>query len=145
MITIWKIAPALAAGNTMIIKTPELCPLYGQKLGEFVVEAGFPPGVVNILCGLGNVAGSGLSEHMEVRKISFTGSPGVGRQVLAASARSNLKKVTLELGGKGPVIIAPDCDLELAAKRLLFGKLQNSGQVRTHLRRAFHAAFRRVI
>ncbi|KAJ1325995.1 betaine-aldehyde dehydrogenase [Microdochium nivale] len=129
MITIWKLAPALAAGNTMIIKTPELCPLYGQKLGEFVVEAGFPPGVVNILCGLGNVAGSGLSEHMEVRKISFTGSPGVGRQVLAASARSNLKKVTLELGGKGPSIVFDDADWDNALLWTTIGITANNGQI----------------
>lgn len=129
MITIWKLAPALATGNTMIIKTPELCPLYAQKLGELVVEAGFPPGVVNIICGLGNVAGAALSEHMEVRKISFTGSPGVGRQVLAASAKTNLKKVTLELGGKGPSIVFDDADWETALLFTSLGISVNNGQI----------------
>ncbi|KXJ90058.1 aldehyde dehydrogenase domain-containing protein [Microdochium bolleyi] len=129
MITIWKLAPALAAGNTMVVKTPELCPLYAQKLGEFIVEAGFPPGVVNIVCGLGHVAGSALSEHMDVRKISFTGSPGVGRQVLAASSRSNLKKVTLELGGKGPSIVFDDADWDNALLWTSLGITVNNGQI----------------
>ncbi|CAI6098810.1 unnamed protein product [Clonostachys chloroleuca] len=129
MITVWKLAPALAGGNTIIIKTPEMCPLYGQKLAQLIVEAGFPPGVVNILCGLGHVAGAALSEHMGVRKISFTGSPGVGRQIMAAAARSNLKKVTLELGGKGPSIVFDDADWENALFWTSLGITINNGQV----------------
>ncbi|KAJ3542774.1 hypothetical protein NM208_g3918 [Fusarium decemcellulare] len=93
MITLWKLAPAIAAGNVLIIKTPENSPLYGQRLAELVVEAGFPPGVINILCGLGSVAGQALADHREVRKISFTGSTAVGRQILATSAKTNLKKI----------------------------------------------------
>jgi len=129
MITIWKIAPALAAGNTIIVKTPELCPLYGQKLADLIVKAGFPPGVVNILCGLGNVAGAALAEHMDIRKISFTGSPLVGRQILAASSRTNLKKVTLELGGKGPSIVFADADWHNALFWTSLGISVNNGQV----------------
>ncbi|RYP14185.1 hypothetical protein DL765_006546 [Monosporascus sp. GIB2] len=129
MITIWKLAPALAGGNTLVIKTPELCPLFGQKLGQLIVEAGFPPGVVNILCGLGHVAGAALSEHMDVRKISFTGSPGVGRHILTTAARTNLKKVTLELGGKGPSIVFDDADWENALFWTTLGITVNNGQV----------------
>lgn len=129
MITIWKLAPCIAAGNTLVIKTPELCPLYGQKLAELIREAGFPPGVINIVCGLGQVAGQRLAEHPVVRKISFTGSPAVGRQILATSARTNLKKVTLELGGKGPSIIFDDADFENALFWTMIGITANNGQI----------------
>lgn len=105
MITIWKLAPALAAGNVLVIKTPELVPLFGQKLASLVKEAGFPPGVVNILCGEGAVAGQALAEHRGIKKIAFTGSGPVGRRIMHAAADSNLKKVTLELGGKSPSIV----------------------------------------
>lgn len=129
MITIWKLAPAIAAGNTLIIKTPEICPLYGQKLGELVIEAGFPPGVINIVCGRGIVAGRAPAEHMQVKKISFTGSPGVGRSILAASARTNLKKVTLELGGKGASVVFDDADWENALFWTTLGITVNQGQI----------------
>ncbi|KAH7010198.1 putative aldehyde dehydrogenase [Ilyonectria destructans] len=104
MITIWKLAPALAAGNVLIIKPLELAPFFGQKLASIVKEAGFPPGVVNILCGEGAVAGQALAEHRGIKKISFTGSGPVDRRIMHAAADSNLKKVTLELGGKSPSI-----------------------------------------
>lgn len=129
MITVWKLAPALAAGNTMIIKTPEIAPLCGQKLAALIKEAGFPPGVVNILCGLGKVAGQALAEHMGVRKLSFTGSTLVGRGILAASSRSNLKRVTLELGGKGPTIIFADADFENALFWATLGITMHNGQI----------------
>ncbi|KAH6961795.1 aldehyde dehydrogenase domain-containing protein [Ilyonectria sp. MPI-CAGE-AT-0026] len=129
MITMWKLAPAIAAGNTLIIKTPELAPLYGQKLAELIVEAGFPPGVINILCGLGTVAGQALADHAEVRKLSFTGSVGVGRSILASSARTNLKRVTLELGGKGPTIIFADADWENALLWASMGITVHNGQI----------------
>ncbi|KAH8670666.1 aldehyde dehydrogenase domain-containing protein [Ilyonectria robusta] len=129
MITIWKVAPALAGGNTLVIKSPEMCPLYAQKLGALIAEAGFPPGVVNILCGLGSVAGQALSEHMEVKKLSFTGSSGVGRAILATSARTNLKKITLELGGKGPSIVFADADWENALLWTTLGITVNNGQI----------------
>ncbi|CAK7207248.1 hypothetical protein SEUCBS139899_010058 [Sporothrix eucalyptigena] len=129
MITMWKLAPAIAAGNTMIIKTPELAPLYGQKLASLVVEAGFPPGVINIICGLGRVAGQALAEHPSVRKLSFTGSTMTGRGILATAARTNLKRVTLELGGKGPSIVFADADLENALFWATFGITVHNGQI----------------
>lgn len=92
MITIWKLAPAIAAGNALIIKPPELCPLYAQKLAALVLEAGFPPGVISVLCGYGHQVGQALAEHMGIRKIAFTGSLVTGRNILKASANSNLKK-----------------------------------------------------
>ncbi|KAH8886567.1 aldehyde dehydrogenase [Thozetella sp. PMI_491] len=129
MTTTWKLAPAIAAGNVLIIKTPELSPLYAQKLGQLIVEAGFPPGVVNILCGIGSVAGKRLAEHPDVHKLSFTGSGLVGREILAASARTNLKKVTLELGGKGPSIVFSDADIENALNWTVAGITVNNGQI----------------
>jgi aldehyde dehydrogenase (NAD+) len=129
MITCWKLAPAIATGNTLIIKTPELAPLYGQKLASLVREAGFPPGVINILCGLGQEAGQALAEHMGIRKIAFTGSGPVGRRILRASADSNLKKVTLELGGKGASIIFGDADVDNAVFWAVLGVTANNGQV----------------
>ncbi|KAF9774474.1 hypothetical protein IL306_007552 [Fusarium sp. DS 682] len=129
MITIWKLAAALATGNVLIIKTPEASPLYGQKLGELIVEAGFPPGVVQILCGLGTVAGSAISAHPDIRKVSFTGSTAVGRQILAASAKTNLKKVSLELGGKGPSIIFDDANFENALQWASAAITMNNGQI----------------
>ncbi|KAJ4234727.1 hypothetical protein NW759_001718 [Fusarium solani] len=129
MITLWKLAPAIAAGNVLIIKTPENSPLYGQRLAELVVEAGFPPGVINILCGIGSVAGQALAEHREVRKISFTGSAAVGRQLLATSSKTNLKKVSLELGGKGPSIVFADADWENALSWTTAGITVNNGQI----------------
>jgi aldehyde dehydrogenase (NAD+) len=129
MITMWKLAPALAAGNTIIVKTPELAPLYGQKLASLIVEAGFPPGVVNILCGVGTVAGQALAEHPRIRKISFTGSTPVGRSILATAARTNLKRVTLELGGKGPSIVFADADMENALFWTTMGITVHNGQI----------------
>ncbi|KAK7217082.1 hypothetical protein V2G26_005085 [Clonostachys chloroleuca] len=129
MITLWKVAPAVAAGNTIIVKTPEMSPLYGQKLAELVSEAGFPPGVINILCGLGTVAGQALADHLEIRKLSFTGSTAVGRHILASSAKTNLKKVTLELGGKGPSIVFADADWDNALAWTTAGITANNGQI----------------
>lgn len=129
MITIWKLAPAIAAGNTLIIKTPEIAPLYAQRLASLVKEAGFPPGVINILCGEGHVAGQALAEHHGVKKIAFTGSGVAGRKILKASADSNFKKVTLELGGKGPSIVFPDADIENALFWTTVGFTANNGQI----------------
>ncbi|RGP66048.1 aldehyde dehydrogenase [Fusarium sporotrichioides] len=129
MITIWKLAAALATGNVLIIKTPEASPLYGQKLAELIAEAGFPPGVVSILCGLGTVAGSAISAHPTIRKLSFTGSPAVGRQILAVSAKTNLKKIGLELGGKGPSIVFDDANFENALQWTSAGITMNNGQI----------------
>ena len=129
MITIWKLAPCIAASNVLTIKTPELAPLYGQKLGQLIIEAGFPPGVINILCGFGHIAGKALAEHMAVRKISFTGSGPTGRSILRAASESNLKKVTLELGGKGPSLVFEDADFDNALFWTMIGSTANNGQV----------------
>lgn len=129
MITIWKLAPAIATGNVLIIKTPELTPLYGQKLAALILEAGFPPGVINILCGEGRVAGQAIAEHPKIRKVAFTGSTLVGRQILHAAAETNLKRVTLELGGKGPSIVFSDADLENALFWTTLGITANNGQI----------------
>ncbi|RKL18923.1 Aldehyde dehydrogenase [Fusarium oxysporum] len=129
MITCWKLGPAIASGNVLIIKTPELTPLCGQKLAQLVFKAGFPPGVINILCGLGQEAGQAIAEHMLIRKIAFTGSDRTGRRILRAAADSNLKKVSLELGGKGPGLIFPDADLQNAAFWASLGSSANNGQI----------------
>lgn len=129
MITIWKLAPALAAGNALIIKSSELSPLYAQRVAELVKEAGIPAGVVNIVTGEGVSAGQALSEHMEVRKVAFTGSAVAGRKILQAASRTNLKKVSLELGGKGPSIVFDDCDLQNALLWTRIGITANNGQI----------------
>lgn len=109
-----KVAPALAAGNTMVLKTSEYNPLSVLALGELAIQAGLPPGALNVMCGDAE-AGQALSSHMKIRKISFTGSPVVGRMIQAAAAASNLKRVTLELGGKSPVLVFNDTNVESAA------------------------------
>ncbi|KAK2785013.1 hypothetical protein FQN53_008064 [Emmonsiellopsis sp. PD_33] len=129
MITIWKLSAAIAAGNVLIIKSPEQTPLYGQKLAELIVEAGFPPGVINILCGLGATAGDAISRHMRIRKISFTGSIVTGRKIMHAAADSNLKRVTLELGGKSPSIVFDDANLDNAVFWTAIGSTANNGQI----------------
>src|SRR4029077_11476409 len=103
MIASWKLAPALAAGCTVVLKPPEDAPLSSQHLARLIEEAEFPPGTVNVIAGLGRAAGAPLVSHEGVDKISFTGSPEVGRQI-ARSAGESLKRVTLELGGKSPTI-----------------------------------------
>ncbi|KAI5927582.1 aldehyde dehydrogenase domain-containing protein [Camillea tinctor] len=129
LIGFWKIAAAIGAGNVVVIKTAEVAPLWAQKLAELIVEAGFPPGVINITTGLGTVAGQYLAEHHDVRKIAFTGSVRVGREILAASSKSNLKKVSLELGGKSPTIIFADADLNNALYWASLGITMGSGQI----------------
>ncbi len=107
----WRLAPALAVGCTVVLKTAEQTPLSALRLGELILEAGFPPGVVNILPGFGETAGAALANHLDVDKVAFTGSTEVGK-LIAHAATGNLKKVTLELGGKSPVIVFPDADLD---------------------------------
>jgi phenylacetaldehyde dehydrogenase len=109
----WKLGPALAAGCTVVVKPAEQTPLTALRLGELIVEAGFPPGVVNIVPGFGDTAGASLAAHPDVDKIAFTGSTEVGKLIVLAAA-GNLKKVSLELGGKSPNIVLPDADLEVA-------------------------------
>ena len=98
----WKLAPALATGNTVLLKPAEQTPLSALRIGELIVEAGFPEGVVNVLPGFGPTAGAAIARHMDVDKVAFTGSTEVGHLVMEAAAKSNLKPVTLELGGKSP-------------------------------------------
>src|SRR5439155_10143954 len=109
----WKLGPALAAGNCVVLKPAEQTPLSALRLGELIQEAGFPEGVVNIVPGLGETAGAALAAHPDVDKIAFTGSTEVGRLILQA-ATGNLKKVSLELGGKSPNIVFADSDMKAA-------------------------------
>ncbi|KAI8499380.1 Retinal dehydrogenase 1 [Branchiostoma belcheri] len=108
----WKIGPALACGNTVVLKPAEQTPLTALHVAALVVEAGFPPGVMNVVPGYGPTAGAAIAEHMDVDKVAFTGSTEVGRIVQQAAGKSNLKRVTLELGGKSPVIVFADSDSE---------------------------------
>ena len=112
----WKLGPALATGNTIVLKPSELTPLTALRMAPLIKEAGFPPGVINILVGYGNTVGAAITEHMHIDKVAFTGSTLVGRKIMEAAAKSNLKNVTLELGGKSPNIIFNDADLEQAIK-----------------------------
>ncbi|KAH3909271.1 hypothetical protein HBH56_162370 [Parastagonospora nodorum] len=129
MLSCWKIAPCIAAGNTLILKSPELAPLSCLHLAQLIVEAGFPPGVINIITGLGTVAGAALAHHMQIRKIAFTGSTLTGRSILRASADSNLKKVSLKLGGKSPTIIFADADFDDAVEWAAVGITLGEGEV----------------
>lgn len=124
-----KAAPALVAGNTVVLKTSEKAPLAAAKAAELVVEAGFPPGVFNIISGHGMPSGAALSSHMDVRALSFTGSGRTGRLIQEAAAKSNLKKVILELGGKSPAVIFEDADIERAVRETAHSIQWNSGQV----------------
>ena len=128
MIGMWKIAPALACGCTVVLKPAELTPLTALRLGELALEAGLPPGVLNVVPGFGKTAGAALVDHPEVDKVTFTGSPGVGRQILQGAA-GNLKRVTLELGGKSANIIFPDADLDAATRAAASAIFFNAGQV----------------
>ncbi|GAA1749179.1 aldehyde dehydrogenase family protein [Nonomuraea bangladeshensis] len=127
MILTWKAAPALATGNTIVIKPAEQTPLTAIRLVRLTEEAGFPPGVVNLLTGDGQV-GQALVDHPRVDKVSFTGSTAVGRSIVRASA-GNFKRVTLELGGKNPSIITKDADIDVAVRANAMAGVANSGQV----------------
>ena len=124
----WKLAPALATGNTVVLKSSEKTPLSALHISKLVQEAGFPPGVVNTLSGFGLTAGEPLCRHPEVEKIAFTGSTAVGHKIQQYAAESNLKKVTLELGGKSPMIILGDADIEQAIEAAHIGLFLNQGQ-----------------
>jgi len=137
----WKLGPALACGNTLVIKTSEKTPLSALRIAELIKEVGFPPGVVNIVSGFGPTAGAALAEHMDVDKIAFTGSTAVGRTVMIAAAKSNLKKVSLELGGKSPNIVFPDVDIDEAVEGAHAALFFNCGQCCTAGSRTFvHAS-----
>src|SRR5712671_2147344 len=124
----WKLGPALATGNTVILKPAEQTPLTALRVGELINEAGFPPGVVNILPGYGPTAGAAIARHMDVDKVAFTGSTEVGHLIMRAAADSNLKRVTLELGGKSPNIVFADADMDKAIEGAHFALFFNQGQ-----------------
>jgi acyl-CoA reductase-like NAD-dependent aldehyde dehydrogenase len=128
MIASWKIAPALACGNTVVVKPSEVTPLSTLRLAELLAEAGVPDGVVNVVTG-GAAAGARIAEHPRIGKVSFTGSTATGRRIATAAAQSNLKHVSLELGGKNPVVVLDDADIDAAVAGGLRGALLNSGQV----------------
>lgn len=127
MFTSWKLGPALAAGNTVVIKPSEITPLSTLRIGELAQEVGFPPGVINIVTGYGHTAGQRIADHPGIGKVAFTGSTATGRRIVQASA-GNLKKVQLELGGKGPNIVFPDANLPAAVGGSAFGIFHNQGQ-----------------
>lgn len=127
MFTSWKMAPALAAGNCVVMKPAEITPLSSLKIAELMSEAGMPDGVVNILPGLGSVAGQYIAEHSGIAKVAFTGSTATGRRIVQASA-GNLKKVQLELGGKGANIVFEDANLTAAVNGAAWAIFHNQGQ-----------------
>ncbi|XP_064804036.1 aldehyde dehydrogenase, mitochondrial-like [Oncorhynchus masou masou] len=124
----WKLGPALATGNTVVMKVAEQTPLTALYVASLIKEVGFPPGVVNILPGMGPSAGSAIASHMDVDKVAFTGSTEVGHLIQQASGSSNLKKVTLELGGKSPNIIMSDANMAEAVEQSHFALFFNQGQ-----------------
>ena len=125
---VWKIGPALATGCTVVLKPAEEAPLTLAAAGELVLEAGFPPGVVNVVPGYGETAGAALAAHPDVDKVAFTGSHVTGQTIVQASA-GNLKRVSLELGGKSPDIVFADADLEQAVPGAAMAVFANSGQI----------------
>ena len=128
LMAVWKIAPAILAGNTVVLKPSQHTPITALMLAQDINRAGFPPGVINVVTGKGEEVGNTLCRDDRVSMISFTGSTETGKKIMAMAAE-NLKKVTLELGGKSPNIVLPDADLEHAARGILFGIFLNSGQL----------------
>lgn len=124
----WKIGPALATGNTVVLKTAESTPLSALYVSQYIPQAGIPPGVVNIVSGFGKIVGEALTTHPKIKKIAFTGSTATGRHIYQ-NAGANLKKVTLELGGKSPNVVFSDADLKSAVQNIIIGIYYNSGEV----------------
>ncbi|CAL1526963.1 unnamed protein product [Lymnaea stagnalis] len=151
MMLAWKIAACLAAGNTVVLKPAMVTPLTALKFAELSVLAGFPPGVINILPGSGALVGQAMSDHPDIRKLGFTGSTPVGKTIMESCAKANLKKVSLELGGKSPLIIFNDCDMEKAVRlgcgAVFFNKGENCiAAGRLFVEESIHDEFvRRVI
>uniref|UniRef100_A0A8C0IBB3 Aldehyde dehydrogenase 1 family member A3 n=1 Tax=Bubo bubo TaxID=30461 RepID=A0A8C0IBB3_BUBBB len=137
LMLVWKMAPALCCGNTLVIKPAEQTPLTSLYIGSLIKEVGFPPGVVNIVPGYGPTAGAAISTHHNIDKIAFTGSTKVGKLIKEAASKSNLKRVTLELGGKNPCIVCADADLDLAVECAHQGVFFNQGQCCTAASRVF--------
>jgi len=127
LMAVERLAPALACGNAVILKPAEQTPLSALWLGELLLEAGVPPGVVNVVPGFGKTAGASIAAHMGIDKVTFTGSTTTGREVVKASA-SNMKRVTMELGGKSPNIVFADADMDAAARGMFMGIFYNQGQ-----------------
>ena len=125
----WKLGPALATGCTVVLKPAEQTPLTALRLGELLLEAGLPPGVVNIVPGYGPTAGAAIAQHPDVDKVAFTGSTEVGKLIMKMAAESNLKRVSLELGGKAPNIVFADADLDAAVQGAMTGIFFNQGEV----------------
>jgi aldehyde dehydrogenase (NAD+) len=125
----WKLGPALATGCTVVLKPSELTPLTALKVAELARDVGFPDGVINVVPGFGDPAGEALARHPDVDKISFTGSARTARRLLHAAADSNLKKLSLELGGKSPQIVLPDADFAKAVDACFWGIFSNKGEV----------------
>lgn len=137
-LTMWKVAPALAMGNSIVLKPAELTSMTALKLGELALEAGVPASVLNVVTGKGSVAGKAIALHMDVDMLTFTGSGPVGRMLMKYAADSNLKRVSLELGGKSPHVVFADCpDLDAAALHAAFGIFYNQGEVCTAGSRLF--------
>uniref|UniRef100_A0A1B0C1Z4 10-formyltetrahydrofolate dehydrogenase n=1 Tax=Glossina palpalis gambiensis TaxID=67801 RepID=A0A1B0C1Z4_9MUSC len=128
MMLSWKMAACIAAGNACLIKPAQTCPLTALKFAELTVKAGFPPGVINVVPGTGTEAGQAISDHKLVRKLGFTGSTSIGKIVMRSCADSNLKKCSLELGGKSPLVIFADCDFEKAVKYGVCSVFFNKGE-----------------
>ncbi|XP_049954308.1 cytosolic 10-formyltetrahydrofolate dehydrogenase [Schistocerca serialis cubense] len=128
MMLSWKMAACLAAGNTVVMKPAQVSPLTALKFAELSIKAGIPPGVINILPGAGSETGNAIANHPDVRKLGFTGSTGIGQVIMKSCADSNLKKVSLELGGKSPLIIFDDCDLDRAVRMGMSGVFFNKGE-----------------
>ena len=128
-LAVWKVAPALACGCSIVLKPSEMTPLTALKLAKLCMEAGLPEGALNVVTGYGHTAGEALGRHMDVDKVSFTGSTRTGRALLKASAESNLKRVSLELGGKSPNIVFPDADMDAAMKSAFWGIFSNKGEI----------------
>ncbi|WP_249961169.1 betaine-aldehyde dehydrogenase [Histophilus somni] len=136
-IAMWKLAPALAAGNAMVFKASEMTPLTTLKLAEILTEAGLPDGVFNVVNGAGRDIGDFLTNHPDIAKVSFTGGTSTGKRVCATATASTLKEVTMELGGKSPLIICDDADLDKAANIAVMANFYSSGQVCTNGTRVF--------
>lgn len=128
LMAIWKLGPALAAGNTLILKPAEQTPLTALYLAELAREAGFPPGVLNVLTGPGLPTGAAMAEHAHIAKLAFTGSTSVGARIMEAAAKSNLKRVSLELGGKSPNVIFADADMNSAIRGAQWAVFSTAGQ-----------------
>lgn len=128
MMLAWKMSACLAAGNTIVLKPAQVCPLTALKFAELSVKAGFPPGVINIVTGTGSLAGQAIADHPMIRKLGFTGSTEIGKKIMTSCAKSNLKKCSLELGGKSPLVIFADCDLDRAVRMGMSSVFFNKGE-----------------